>query len=251
MAKGITLQELDSSAIVNLVPYLGTTSNSGDAYSITTIVPIDVNQKFTIKFNAASSTAPTLKINEGTSRPIKKANGNNAKLYASVYTLFWDGSAFILQGEGGGGNAQPGDVLAGKTFMNDNGEATGTMPNRGGMTLYASSNQDVAIPEGYHNGFGTVRKVTYPSPSNFSGELRIPGGSSAEIRPLSGKTIIGVGFYDTRYQANMGYAFVYGEAVLNPLFSGGVTFGNVTPNWVSLRSMNANETPVVYSGSCI
>ncbi|MBE9913367.1 hypothetical protein G8C92_04825 [Paenibacillus donghaensis] len=101
MTKGITLQELDSSAIVNLIPYLGTTSNNGDAYSITTSVPIDVNQKFTIKFNAVSSTAPTLKINEGTSRPIKKANGNNAKLYASVYTLFWDGSAFILQGEGG------------------------------------------------------------------------------------------------------------------------------------------------------
>ncbi|BFH65052.1 glycine-rich domain-containing protein [Paenibacillus azoreducens] len=101
MAKGITLQELDSSAIVNLVPYLGTTSNNGDAFSITTNIPIDINQKFTIKFNAASSTAPTLKINDGTSHPIKKANGNNAKLYASVYTLFWDGSAFILQGEGG------------------------------------------------------------------------------------------------------------------------------------------------------
>lgn len=85
------------------VPHLGTTTNTGDAYKITTTESIGNNQKFTVKFNASSSTAPTLSINGATAIPIKKPNGNNAKLYASVYTLFKDGPTFILQGEGGGG----------------------------------------------------------------------------------------------------------------------------------------------------
>ncbi|GAB6927038.1 hypothetical protein JCM10914A_10210 [Paenibacillus sp. JCM 10914] len=127
MAKGITLQELDASTIKSLVPHLGTTTNSGDNYSITTNASIGVNQKFTITFNAASATSPTLKINNGTATPIKKANGSNAKLYASVYTLFWDGSAFILLGEGGSGNVHPDQVEAGFTFTNDTGEFTGTL----------------------------------------------------------------------------------------------------------------------------
>lgn len=83
------------------VPHLGTTTNTGDAYKITTSEIINNNQKFTIKFNAESTTAPTLSINNGTAIPIKKPSGNNAKLYASAYTLFKDGSTFILQGEGG------------------------------------------------------------------------------------------------------------------------------------------------------
>ncbi|MGG3310767.1 hypothetical protein ABER23_25465 [Paenibacillus lautus] len=127
MAKAITAQEMDSATASGLVPHLGTTTNSGNSYSVTSNMPISTNQKFTIKFNVASSTAPTLKINNDTALPIKKANGNNAKLYASVYTLFRDGSAFILQGEGGGGNVQTNQVEAGFTFTNDSGEQTGTL----------------------------------------------------------------------------------------------------------------------------
>lgn len=125
MAKGITAQEMDATTASGLVPHLGTTTNSGNSYSVASNTPISTNQKFTIKFNVASSTAPTLKINNNTALPIKKANGNNAKLYASIYTLFWDGSAFILQGEGGGGTLQPNQALAGFTFTNDNGEQIG------------------------------------------------------------------------------------------------------------------------------
>ncbi|MFD1179195.1 hypothetical protein ACFQ3W_23280 [Paenibacillus puldeungensis] len=110
------------------VPHLGTTSNVGDAYSITTTETINANQKFTIKFNSASTTSPTLKINAGVACSIKKANGNAAKLYASVYTLFWDGTNFILLGEGGEtGTATAGDVRAGKTIGGDT-LVTGTLP---------------------------------------------------------------------------------------------------------------------------
>jgi len=47
-------------------------------------------------------------------------------------TLNVNGLGANLQGEGGSGNAQPADVLSGKTFSNDDGDQVGTMPNRTG-----------------------------------------------------------------------------------------------------------------------
>lgn len=127
------------------VPHLGTTTNVGDAYSITTTETINANQKFTIKFNAASTSAPTLKINTGTVCPIKKANGNAAKLYASVYTLFWDGTNFILLGEGGEyGTATAAQVLTGYTFGTESGIQNGTLiPGKKSLTGTATA------PDGY------------------------------------------------------------------------------------------------------
>ena len=56
----------------------------------------------------------------------------------------------------GSGNAQPSDVLSGKTFTNDSDEQTGTMPNRGAWGTTISPGGSVTIPSGYHNGGGTV-----------------------------------------------------------------------------------------------
>ena len=55
-----------------------------------------------------------------------------------------------------GGDALPAEVLAGKTFTNDNGAQTGTMVNRGAVTETLTMGQSYTIPEGYHNGSGTV-----------------------------------------------------------------------------------------------
>lgn len=59
----------------------------------------------------------------------------------------------ILQGSG---NASPSDVLSGKTFTNNDGEQTGTMPNRGTWGTTISPGGSVTIPSGYHNGNGKV-----------------------------------------------------------------------------------------------
>ena len=64
-------------------------------------------------------------------------------------------------GSGGGiaptGNAQPEDVLADKTFSNSSGiNKVGTMVNNGAVSGVATLNQPYTIPEGYHNGSGTV-----------------------------------------------------------------------------------------------
>ena len=55
-----------------------------------------------------------------------------------------------------GGDALPAEVLSGKTFTNDNGPQTGTMTNNGAVTQILSAGQSYTIPEGYHNGEGTV-----------------------------------------------------------------------------------------------
>lgn len=55
------------------------------------------------------------------------------------------------------GNAEPGDVLAGKTFSNKQSNAlTGSMPNNGAWSASTSGSGSVTIPAGYHNGSGGV-----------------------------------------------------------------------------------------------
>lgn len=60
----------------------------------------------------------------------------------------------ILQGSG---NAQPSDVLTGKTFTNDSGEQTGTMTNKGAWGSTINPGGSVTIPSGFHNGKGVVK----------------------------------------------------------------------------------------------
>lgn len=54
------------------------------------------------------------------------------------------------------GNAQPAEVISGKTFENSDGPQTGTMPNNGAVSGQATPSQPYTIPAGYHNGSGVV-----------------------------------------------------------------------------------------------
>lgn len=67
----------------------------------------------------------------------------------------------FLMGNGGGkklvGDAQVNHVLAGKTFSNAvSNTLTGTMPNRGKVDNQLAINGSFTIPQGYHDGTGTV-----------------------------------------------------------------------------------------------
>ena len=63
------------------------------------------------------------------------------------------------------GNAQPSDVLSGKTFTNDNGEQTGIMTNRGAWGNTINPGGSVTIPSGFHNGNGKVSAKNGSNPS--------------------------------------------------------------------------------------
>lgn len=73
-------------------------------------------------------------------------------------------SVLASGGASTGGDALPAEVLSGKTFTNDNGAQTGTMTNNGAVTQTLSAGQSYTIPEGYHNGSGTVTASSdYPT----------------------------------------------------------------------------------------
>ena len=65
----------------------------------------------------------------------------------------------VVQSGGGAavGDATAADVLTGKTFSGAVGSGVaGTMPNNGAVTQTVSAGQSYTIPEGYHNGLGSV-----------------------------------------------------------------------------------------------
>ncbi|WP_242951323.1 hypothetical protein [Clostridium kluyveri] len=69
----------------------------------------------------------------------------------------------------GQGNAVESQVLSGVKFSNSDGQLrTGTMPNKGAITI-TPSGSDQTIPAGYHNGSGKVSAVTVPVANVLSG----------------------------------------------------------------------------------
>lgn len=56
----------------------------------------------------------------------------------------------------GGGNAEPKDVLSGKTFRNNKGQQTGAMTDRSAWKATINAGGSITIPAGYHDGSGRV-----------------------------------------------------------------------------------------------
>ena len=70
------------------------------------------------------------------------------------------------------GDAATSDVLTGKTFYSGGSKKTGTMTNQGAWSTTKTSNGDVPIPAGFHNGSGKV--TVNVSTSTATGELDTP-----------------------------------------------------------------------------
>ncbi|MEK3664017.1 hypothetical protein NSQ29_31220 [Paenibacillus sp. FSL F4-0236] len=122
----------------------GTTAGTATAYTIT-LSPVPTTLiaglKFSFKTHIASGVNPTLNPNVLGAKAIKKPNGNAATLALNgVYTVVYDGTAFILQGEGGDyGTATAADVLAGKTIGTEGGLIDGAIVQRGATDGYTNS----------------------------------------------------------------------------------------------------------------
>lgn len=145
--------------------------------------------------NAAQNTgAVTINVNGLGAKNVLKSNGNaltSGSLKAnSIYTLRYNGTAFILQGEGGEyGNATAADVLAPKTIGTDAGLVTGTMPNRGAVNqTITSQGGQYSIPQGYHSGSGrVVAQFNNLTPDNVKDKVNI-GGVIGNLKPAAGVT---------------------------------------------------------------
>ncbi len=91
-----------------------------------------------VKINVASTGASTVNVNGLGAKTILDSLGNaitaGGLKAATPYTLRYNGTNFIVQGKGGGGNAAAGDLLSGKTATVDGGPIVGTMPVIAGDT---------------------------------------------------------------------------------------------------------------------
>ncbi|MED1784227.1 hypothetical protein P4V43_20610 [Brevibacillus fortis] len=142
-------------------PLYGVTTGTANAYVISFSPQPSAYAdgiEVVLKLHADSKAgASTINVNNLGAKPLKKANGNDAtNLKANgIYTFRYNATTgnFILQGEGGTGNAIPSDVLVGKTFSNDVGEQTGTMPNHGAKGVIMPTTARQNFGAGYYQAF--------------------------------------------------------------------------------------------------
>ena len=175
------------------VPFGGTSTNSGNNYSIATPAIDSLVEGMAVSFrcNADSTGATTLNWDGKGAKSIKKANGTDVTNLKNggIYTLRYDGTNFILQGEGASGNATASDLLSGKTATVDAGEITGTMPNRGTVNITPST-ADQVIQEGYHNGSGKVFGDSDLIANNIIGGVNLFGITGTAKRTAIGSVVI-------------------------------------------------------------
>lgn len=188
---------LAAQAIINNRDGYGTTTNSGNVYTVA-LTPAPVayvdGLRITVKINAANTGPVSINVNGLGAKSVLKSNGSdmtaNALQANSVYSFVYNGTAFILQGEGGEyGTAVASDVLSGKTIGTDEGIVSGTMVNQGsiGTKNLTFQNDSYTIPAGYHNGSGKVVS-TYEAGRTVQESSNVSLGNGAKVYAnLNGK----------------------------------------------------------------
>jgi hypothetical protein len=176
----ITKVKLAPAVTAQLIDY-ATTTGTANAY-VVTLNPAPAaytdGMAISVKINADATAASTLNANSLGAKSLKKSNGTDVTNLKTngVYTFRYNSTTgnFILQGEGGSGTATAPDVLAGKTASTDTGDITGTMTDRGAMTITPGTTDQI-IPTGFHNGSGKVVGDLDLIPANVRALVNIYG----------------------------------------------------------------------------
>ncbi|MSU01922.1 hypothetical protein [Tissierella pigra] len=158
---------------------------SGTNAKVITLSPAPTSYKegMTVAFKntTQNSGAVTINVNGLGAKTVLKSNGNalsSGNLKAnSIYTVRYNGTSFILQGEGGEyGTALASDVLTGKTIGTEEGIVTGTMPNRGApaQTITTQGGQ-YNISPGYYSGGSVKAQFTNLTSRNVRDGVNIGG----------------------------------------------------------------------------
>ncbi|WP_405104543.1 phage tail protein [Paenibacillus sp. FSL K6-1217] len=200
VGSGLDADLLDGKQLIDVVQgtlvYAVTTGTTAALAASITPAPVALSagMRVSIKAHLATTGAVTLNLNGLGAKPIKKPNSNNPQFaQGGVYTLVYDGSAFILQGEGGEyGNVVADQVLNGVQFGNENGLDTGIMPNRSGenhhmpaleYTVWAGDKVFLKPPNGWYSGESwVVAPATDIHPNNFPEDKNVLGIQGAMPR---------------------------------------------------------------------
>ena len=162
----------------------------------------------TLFVGTASNGNCSLNLNNSGAVAIKDSNGNVVtNMKANIpYNLCHNGSDFILQGKGGGGNLIPKYLLAGYYGEGDNGRVDGAMVNRGAPTSNLNCGGVVNLQEGYYSGGQIIaNSLASQTPANADASKILAGHSAwvngvnvngtATIESLGGlKMVSGTGY---------------------------------------------------------
>ncbi|WP_052323514.1 MULTISPECIES: hypothetical protein [Lysinibacillus] len=216
-------------AEVSHIKWIETVGGTANALIATDTEITSYKNGLAVSFPATSNStaAVTLNINGLGAIPIKKANGtafSNAKANG-VYTVRYRAGAFILQGEGGGGNAQPNEVLSGKTFTNDNGESTGTMQNNSNAIITPQST-DITLTEGYYKNAVVKGVFTVPVIADYGFEV-FNQGSYVQTSSLAYTPVIRMTWLagDGTIRLTHGMYAQYNYAIYSQVYINGVAVG--------------------------
>jgi Phage-related tail fibre protein len=164
------------SDLTSHVPYAAATG-SANAYAVTLSpapTALAAGLALAVQINVANTGASTINVNGLGAKSILNSKGaalTSGKLVANgVYTLRYNGTAFILQGEGGEyGTAAAGDVRAGKTIGTEAGVITGTLPvNATSAQTVTPGTADIVKAAGIYDGAITIKG----DPDLVSGNIR-------------------------------------------------------------------------------
>ena len=169
---------------INDNSYPTVTATGTNAYVVTTdrIKALGKGTKLTLFVSYDATGNCTLNLNSYGVKNIKDSFGNVVtNLKKDIpYNLCYNGTDFILQGKGGGGNVTPDKMLSGTTATGDSGPVTGTMPDNGAITITPGTTTKT-IPKGYHDGTGYVEGASDLISSNIKAGVTIfdvPGKAS-------------------------------------------------------------------------
>lgn len=135
----------------------------------------------TLFVGTASNGNCSLNLNNSGAVSIKDSNGNVVtNMKANIpYNLCHNGSDFILQGKGGGGNLIPKYLLAGYYGEGDNGRVDGAMVNRGAPTSNLNCGGVVNLQEGYYAGGQIIaNSLASQTPANADASKILAGYSA-------------------------------------------------------------------------
>ncbi|WP_145413804.1 hypothetical protein [Paenibacillus xylanexedens] len=160
----------------------GTMPNNG---ALGTITPTTTNQSIPLGYTSGGTVAGSANLLAG-----------NIRLGVNMFGV----TGTLDPGAQTGGSAVAADVLSGKTFTNDTGVQTGSMVNRGAVSITPSGSAQT-IQQGYHNGSGTVAAVTFDATKVLTGTTiagtagtMVNNGSLGTITPGTTNQTIAAGY---------------------------------------------------------
>lgn len=135
-------------------PIVEATGTNAYVGSTARITKLSKGTRCTLFIATDSNSNCSLNLNNYGTKNIKDSFGNIiTNLKANIpYNLCYNGTDFILQGKGGGGNATADKLLSGSTATVDSGPITGSMPNRGAPVVNLNCGGTFNLQEGYYSG---------------------------------------------------------------------------------------------------